>query len=349
MPDPSRFDLLDLHVAAHVPLAVVTRGDEGESVHYGSVAVVDRDGALTHAAGDPHAHVFTRSALKPLQALPFVRDGGPERYGYSGAQLALLCASHSGEACHVNAIADMLARAGNAPDDLACGTHAPLHFEARGEIAPRPPWSPLAHNCSGKHAGMLAACSLHGWPKRGYLAVDHPLQREIRAAVAQFAGVDDNALRTGTDGCSAPNYAMPLDALARAYARLAIAANDDSAFGPAPRRLRDAMLAHPEMVSGQGRSDLALMRAGRGDWVTKIGAEGVQAIGVVSRGLGVAIKIADGSRRGLIPVAIAVLEGLGLVDQQQRDELQHLAHPALVNLAGMPTGSVCPLVRLLSC
>ena len=336
-------------VAAHVPLAVATRGDDTESVHYGSVAVVDGSGRLIHAAGDPHAHVFTRSALKPLQALPFVRDGGLERYGYTDAQVALLCASHSGEARHVDAVADMLARAGNAPDDLACGTHAPLHYEARGEIAPRPPWSPLAHNCSGKHAGMLAACSLHGWPKRGYLAVDHPLQRGIRTAVAQFAGVGEDALRAGTDGCSAPNYAMPLDALARSYARLAMASSEDTAFGPAPGRLRDAMLAHPEMVSGQGRSDLALMRAGRGDWVSKIGAEGVQAIGVVSRGLGVAIKIADGNRRGLVPAAIAVLEALGLVDRQQRVELQCLAHPALVNVAGMTTGTVRPLVQLHSC
>ena len=158
----------------HAPLALVTRGAVVESVHVGSIAVVDRHGNLLRSAGDPGFLTMTRSALKPFQAMPFVAAGGIERFGYSKAQVALLCASHSGEPRHVEAVADMLGRAGNVPGDLQCGMHAPGFYEARGEVPPPPPYSPLAHNCSGKHSGMLAYCIHCGLPKESYLAYEHP-------------------------------------------------------------------------------------------------------------------------------------------------------------------------------
>ncbi|HEY3533365.1 MAG TPA: asparaginase, partial [Casimicrobiaceae bacterium] len=198
---------------AHVPLAEVVRGSAVESVHYGAVAVVDRDGNVLRHAGDPHALAFTRSSLKPLQALPFVAGGGVERFGFSQAQLALMCASHSGEPRHVEAVADMLKRCGCSADDLQCGTHAPGFYDARGELPPPPPYSPLQHNCSGKHAGMLAYCVHHKQPTADYLAFDHPLQRAIRTSVSTFTGVAAERLVVGIDGCSAPNYAVPLAAL----------------------------------------------------------------------------------------------------------------------------------------
>lgn len=331
---------------AHAPLAVATRGDAIESVHYGSIAVVDADGRLLFAAGDPHASIFTRSALKPLQALPFVRDGGPERFGFDDAQVALLCASHSGEARHVNAVARMLASAGNSERELACGSHVPVVYETLDQPPPPPPYSALAHNCSGKHAGMLACCTLHGWDKRDYIAPDHPLQLAIRAAVAGFAGVDEGAMSVGIDGCSAPNYAMPLSSLARAFARLAAAEGDDPRFGRAPARLRDAMVAHPEMVSGEGRSDLALAQAGAGDWIAKIGAEGVQAIGIRSRGLGLAVKVADGSKRGLFPAVVAALDQVGVLDAGQRAQLSTLRERTIRNYRGIATGTVKPAIAL---
>ena len=184
----------------HAPLALVTRGDAIDSVHVGSVAVVDRHGALLHAAGDPHFLTMTRSALKPFQAMPFVAAGGVERFGYSRAQVALLCASHSGEPRHVEAVADMLAKAGNGSGDLQCGTHAPSFYEARGEVPPPPPYSPLAHNCSGKHSGMLAYCVQCALPKDSYLAFDHPLQKAIRRSVAHFTSTPETDLIAGVDG-----------------------------------------------------------------------------------------------------------------------------------------------------
>jgi L-asparaginase II len=327
----------------HAPLAMVTRGPATESVHYGSVAVVDCAGKVLYAAGDPQVLTMTRSALKPFQAMPFVAAGGSTRFGYTDAQLALMCASHSGEPSHVAAVADMLAKCGSTVDELQCGTHAPGYFDVRGEVPPPPPWSPLAHNCSGKHSGMLAYCVHCGWQKETYLAYDHPLQQAIRRCVAHFTGTAEASLVAGTDGCSAPNYGVPLAALARGYARLA-SERDDALYGRAPRLLADAMMAHPEMVSGEGRNDLALMRAGRGDWVTKIGAEGVQAIGVRSAGIGVAIKVADGSKRGLHPATVAVLDQLGLLDDDQRAELAPWREPAIRNYRGIATGTVRPLV-----
>jgi len=331
--------------AACATLSEVTRGGVVESRHLGAVAVVDRHGRVLHAAGDPYTLTFTRSALKPLQALPFVAGGGIERFGYSPAQTALMCASHSGEPRHVEAVAAMLSAAGCTPADLQCGTHAPGFYDARGEVPPPPPYSPLAHNCSGKHAGMLAWCVQHGAATADYLAFDHPLQQAIRRAVATFTGVAEERLVAGIDGCSAPNYAVPLASLAAAFARLA-SAEVDAEYGVAPRALANAMTAHPEMVSGEHRSDLALMQAGRGDWVTKIGAEGVQAIGIRSHGLGIAIKVADGQKRGLYPAIVATLEQLGVVDAAARHVLEPWSRRTVRNYRGTATGEIRPVVVL---
>ena len=327
-----------------VPLARVYRGKTLESVHAGHVAVVDRSGRIVFAAGDPDVVTFTRSSLKPLQALPFVEAGGDAHFGFSRAQVALLCASHSGEPRHVSAVADMLARCGASANELQCGSHVPRYYELTGEFPPPPPYSPLMHNCSGKHAGMLACCVLRGWSRADYLAFDHPLQAAIREAVAHTAGVAASDLVAGVDGCSAPNYAVPLARLAHAYARLATAQDD----APALAKLAGAMVAHPEMVSGERRSDLALMRAGRGDWVTKIGAEGVQAVGIRSLGLGIAIKVADGSTRGLHPATIAVLDALGVVDDDARKALAGWERPTLANFRGIETGRIEPAVALVA-
>jgi L-asparaginase II len=333
------------HLCAHVPLAAVTRGGVLESVHAGSVAVVDRAGRLLYAAGDPEFPTFTRSSLKPLQALPFVAADGPARFGFTQQETAMLCASHAGEPRHVEAAAAMLAKAGNTAAELQCGTHPPYCYEARGEVPPPPPYSPLGHNCSGKHSGMLAHCTACGYTRHDYLAFDHPLQREIRRAVATFSGVPEAALASGIDGCSAPNYAMPLSRLALAFARLA-SATDDPDYGAAPRTLADAMTAHPGMVSGEQGADLMLMTAGGGDWVAKVGAEGVHALGVRSRGIGIAVKVADGSARGRGPAIVAVLDQLGLLDDEARRALQPMARPPVRNVRGTVTGDTHAVVVL---
>ena len=311
-----------------------------ENVHYGSVAVVSTDGSLSHWAGDPHWSTFTRSTLKPFQALPFVREGGPGHFGWGSRELALACASHSGEPMHVDGVASMLASVDCAADQLQCGCHVPGWYAALGQSPPTSErWSPLQHNCSGKHAAFLAACRLHGEDVEGYLDPTGPLQRRVTSTVASLARMAPGEMPTGTDGCSAPNFALPLARLAGLYARLAQGA-DDPTEGDALAALFDAMTTHPDLVSGTARSDRALMSLGSGDWVTKIGADGVQAIGIRSAGLGIAIKVAGGDRDALYCVVVDVLRQLGLLDA---DALAGLAHEpwyrtTVVNVRGTLTG-----------
>jgi L-asparaginase II len=326
-------------IPGYVPLVVTTRGDVVENVHHGAAAVVDRGGRVLHAVGDPHALVFTRSTLKAFQALPFVLDGGPRALGLSDEQVALTTASHSGEPFHVAAVDALLARAGQPPEALQCGCHVPYVYETLGRAPPADArFDARHHNCSGKHAGFLAYCRLHGLSTHDYLEREHPLQRRIREQVGALLGLPAASLPVGTDGCSAPNLAMPLSGLARLWAMLA-AGGAGAAVDPALEALFGAMTAHPEAVSGTGRSDLHFARAGRGDWVAKVGADGVQVVGVRSRGLGVALKIADGRSEARFVAAFAVLRALGLVAPDD-PELSRYARLPIRNARGTVTGEM---------
>ena len=325
-------------IPRHVPLVATTRGGATEGVHYGSVAVVDAKGRLLAGAGDPLAFNFTRSALKPLQAMPLLEDGGMAHFGFGSHELALMCASHSGEAMHAAVVQRILARAGCIERQLQCGCHVPHYFAAAGiEVPAGRKWPALQHNCSGKHSGFLAWCRMHGRSVARYLDPAHPLQRRIAVLVRRYAR-GGRALR-GIDGCSAPNYALPLAGLAHLYAEIAAGA------GAERRAIFFAMTRHPDLVSGTGRFDFALMRAGRGDWVTKAGAMGVHAIGVRSRGLGIAVRIADGTPYALQAATVSVLEQLGLPVAG----LQAWRHAVTRNFAGRTTGgarAVFQLVRV---
>ena len=335
-----------MRLPQHVPLAIVERGETPESVHYGSIAVVDSDGNLVASAGDPHAAMFTRSSLKPFQAMPVLASGAAAAFEYGPREIALMCASHSGEPRHVEIAASMLERIGCSSGDLQCGTHVPYFYQWT-ERTPEPgaTFTTLHHNCSGKHSGMLTWCRHCRQPIDRYLDPAHPLQVAIRESVAHFTATPEAALRRGTDGCSAPNYALPLSGLARGFARLA-SGRDDDRYGDAPRRIFDAMAAHPGLVSGERRNDLALMQAGGGDWATKVGADGVQGIAVRSRRLGIAIKIADGNTRGLFPVTVAVLRQLGLGQTPESTPLAPYVDPVQRNLRGLVTGRVRTVVEL---
>jgi L-asparaginase II len=326
-------------IPRHVPLVETTRGGTTECVHYGSIAVVDPTGKVIAAAGDPESLNFTRSALKPLQALPFVEDGGLGRYGFTSHELAMMCASHSGEAVHVGLVQRMLAAAGLDDSALQCGCHVPSYFAASESAAPPgAKWSALFHNCSGKHAGFLAYARMHGQPIETYLDAGHPLQQRIRTTVARFAQGD--TIAQGIDGCSAPNFALPLRRLAQAFARLA--AQETPEFVA----LFFAMTRHPDLVSGTRRTDLAIMQTGAGDWVSKAGADGVQAIGVASKGMGIAIRIADGSPRALHAATVEVLQQLGLLEDSSGTALAVYDCPPIRNYRGIETGGFVPVFTL---
>ncbi len=324
---------------SHVPIVTTTRGSLVECVHYGSVAVVDSEARLVAGVGDPHALNFTRSALKPLQVLPFVQDGGVEHWGFSARELAMMCASHGGEPVHVETVGRILERIGAGERDLQCGCHVPTFFGATGTTPPADArWTQLHHNCSGKHSGFLAYCRMHGLPLAAYLDPEGPLQRRIRETVREASRASD--LASGIDGCSAPNHAIPLSGLAFAFARLAIGATPELAA------IAGAMRAHPELVSGRARLDLALMQMGKGDWVSKSGADGVQTLGIRSRGLGIAVRAADGSPRALRSALLQVMRALGLVGDIRGTPLEPLIPEEIRNWRGTVVGRIAPAFEL---
>ncbi len=329
-----------------VPLIELTRGGIRECLHFGAVAVVNRHQRLLAHAGDPHWLTFTRSTLKALQALPFMQGGGAAHFGFGAQQVALLCASHNGEDSHVAQVQDMLDKSGLNHHALRCGCQVPGIF-TQLELAPPPDliYDERHHNCSGKHAGFLAYCVQHGLSLDDYIDPLHPLQQAIRRDVARAVGLTPDELKMGIDGCSAPNYAMPLSALAYGYARLA-SGDQDGEFGESFAALGAAMTAHPDMVSGQRRNDLALMQAGRGDWVSKVGADGVQVVSSKSRGEAFAIKIIDANKPALFATTVEVLEQLGWLDQAQREALKPWRAQPLVNARGVTVGERLPTFTL---
>ena len=328
------------------PLIQLTRGGTPECLHFGAVAVMNRSGELQAFSGDPHLVTFTRSTLKALQALPFLEAGGPQQFGFSQPQVAMLCASHSGEDKHVQATTGMLEQAGKTYKVLRCGCHVPYHFEFSGEPVPAGAvFDERYNNCSGKHAGFVAYCVQHGLPLDDYTAPDHPLQQAIARDVARAVGMDAQDMPRGIDGCSAPNFAMPISKLAFGYARLASGTQDDT-FGASFALLGEAMTAHPDMVSGTGRNDLAFMQVGRGDWVTKVGADGVQVVGSKSRGEAFALKISDGNKPALFAASVEILDQLGWLDDAQRATLQPWRAAEIRNARGLLVGERLPVFKL---
>lgn len=333
----------------HQPLVEVTRAGLVESAHCGSIAVCGADGRLIAGWGDPDRVCFLRSTAKPLQALPVVRSGVLDHFELDDRDLALMCASHSGSDRHADRTASILERIGLGPGALACGTHTPYDAETARRLAGvegEP--SPLRHNCSGKHAGMLALAIHLGQPADTYLEGEGQVQKLMLASVAELTGLAPDRIGLGTDGCSAPNFAVPLAGAAAAFARLAESAADREG-SPEMHRIYHAMVSNPELVAGEGRFDTNLMQVSGGRILAKGGAEGCLALAVPlgdnrrkGPALGIMIKIADGDGRGrAVPVvAVEVLRQLGLLSDNELDDLRRYDRRPLVNYRGLTVGEI---------
>ncbi|MCC6782823.1 MAG: asparaginase [Planctomycetes bacterium] len=307
---------------ADVLLAEVTRGAFVESEHHGAVALVFDDGR-SWTAGDAQQPVWTRSAIKPFQALPLVESGAAARLGLSDEELALCCASHDGTASHVATARQLLARGGLVEEQLGCGPHLPFDRAAALELARAGRRPERVHNnCSGKHAGFLLLAQSLGQSLAEYLDPQGLAQMRVRAAVAELVGLPPGSLDVATDGCGAPTLRMPLTALAAGFCRLMNPRGLGSVREAACIRLRTAIQNAPVQLAGEGRLGTLLVRSAPGRVVPKNGAEGVYAVGGLlpgagdgaARAFGLAIKVRDGAERGYFPVVIALLEGLGLWD-----------------------------------
>jgi L-asparaginase II len=290
-------------------LIEVTRGPLIECVHRGTLAVVTRHGEVVVGLGDIDRAVYPRSAIKILQAMPLVETGAADAFGFQDRHLALAAASHTGTEHHIKIARDMLARAGIDEFSLACGVHPPLD-----EAAARALWAtgqrpgPLHHNCSGKHAGMLAVARHMREDIDDYWDPGHPVQRRVQDVIEDVSGTPLTADVCGIDGCSVPNWAMPVKALAMAYARLTAAEGLNSRRHAAAARIIDAAWAEPELAAGIGRLDTLVLSSYKGEAYIKTGAEGAYA-GVFPRlGLGFAMKIEDGASRASDAVARFIVE-----------------------------------------
>jgi len=332
---------------ASAAAAVVTRGGGIEAWHEAAVAVVDGSGRVIRALGDPELATFTRSAIKPLQALPLCLTGAADAIGLDAEELALAAASHDGSDVHRAVAERMLGKAGGSVADLQCGAHWPIGMRTAGQHpCAGEDRDPLRHNCSGKHAGFLAVARMLGVAFDRYLDPDSAVQRAVRRAVADACEIDDASLQSATDGCSAPNFAMPLSALARGFKNLATRGPAGAPLDAALARVRGAMQAHPLMVSGAQRFDAQLMRAFGGRVVCKGGAEGLEAIGFSDPPLGIAVKVLDGGERAGPPICVAVLRALGLIAGETPEPLAGRERPVLTNHQGLETGAIVASVKL---
>lgn len=321
-----------------------------ENIHFGVAAVATPDGKVVAHLGDPGCGVFLRSAAKPIQLLPLLLAGGQQRFGLSDAEMALMCSSHAGTDEHVQAVQALLDRLDLSKESLTCGTHLPLDRKVAAVLRDRGERPGTLHNnCSGNHVGQLLACRILGLPIEGYRESDHPLQERVLNLIAEFAGVEPEAIQIGVDGCGLPSFRMAAERAARLYACLA----DPEAGALAPDLVRptkvitEAMAAHPEMVAGPGRFTTALIRATGGRVIGKEGAEGFY--GVMVRGpvaLGAVIKIVDGSEECRDGVVIEVLRQAGCLSRAEFDQLSPFYRKELRNHSDEVIGDLAPDLEL---
>jgi len=331
-------------------LVEATRGGIVESAHRGALAVVDAGGAVVCTIGDTARPVFARSAVKVLQALPLVTSGAADAFALTDEELALACASHNGQARHVATAAGVLAKAGLDERALECGVQWPAHEVAQREwAASGGPLGALHNNCSGKHAGFLCVGCLMARAQgrdarefvRGYVRADHPVMREVSAALQAATGCDLTRAPAGTDGCSIPTYGIALNALALAFARVATGVGLGPERARAAARLRAAVAKAPFFVAGSGRFDTNVMQRLGERVFCKVGAEGVFCAALPEQGLGVAIKIDDGNTaRAAEVVMAATIEALVRLSDDERTFMRGLSDVTLKNWNGIETGAL---------
>jgi L-asparaginase II len=337
-------------------LVEATRGGIVESFHRGALAILDAEGTAHTALGDIERPIFPRSAVKVLQALPLVESGAADRLGLTDEELAIACASHGGEERHARTAAAMLAKAGVDVAALECGAHWPYHdaaVKAMAAAGAQP--TALNNNCSGKHAGFAClGCMLADGRDvagflRGYVKPEHPVMREVTAALQDSTGFDLSATAQGTDGCSIPTYAIPLHHLAHAFARVATGVGLREGHARAALRLRQAVARAPYMVAGTGRFDSRVMERLGERVFCKVGAEGVHGSALPELGLGVAIKMDDGNNARACEVLMAhAVEQLLPLQGEDAAFVHGLSHVTMRNWNGLTVGALRPAPEALA-
>lgn len=328
-------------------LVEVVRGRTVESCHSGALALFDGDGKSVVSIGDVERRTYPRSAIKAIQALPFVESGAADAYGFGNEELAMSCASHSGEPEHVARAASMLSAAGLSGDDLECGAHWPSDQKVLIDLA-RSGKEPTAlnNNCSGKHSGFLCTCAHMGLKTKGYVQATSQLQTIVRETMQEVTGAVHSLDDYGTDGCSIPTYAIGIDAMARGFARMATGTGLAPQRAKAAKRLMDACMAAPFYVAGSRRACTSLMELAPGRIFIKTGAEGVFCGAVPELGLGFAMKCDDGGSRAAETMVIQLLAQLFVKDAELSAALHEKATSRMSNWNGIDYGFIAPSAHL---
>lgn len=314
-------------------LVHVTRGNLVESLHRGDLAIVDFEGKLRFSVGSPRQKItFIRSSSKPIQALPILESGAADYFGLSEDELAIFCASHSGEPAHIDTVRSILKKIGLTESALQCGTHWSSHKPTAdamllGGLNPQS----IHCNCSGKHSGMLALAQYHRWDVSNYTEISHPVQQSMLQSMAAFAGISKEDIDLGIDGCGVPVFGLSVYHMALSFAKLARPELLPGRTKEAVKRITSAMMNHPFNVAGTGRLCTTLMTVGKGKIFAKSGAEAVYCVGLPELGLGVAIKIEDGGSRAIAPAVIEALKQIGALCSEQLQALKALHEPTNYN------------------
>lgn len=323
------------------------RGDRMESRVHADVAVVDSLGQLRYWYGDPGRAAFWRSSAKPFMAMPVVESGGASTYNFGPRDVAIICASHSGEAMHVERVQDLLQRIGATPENLICGPHPPTHRETAEQLILQGHAPHVLHNnCSGQHTGTLTLARALGADLAGYEKPSHPAQQAILKNVAYMSGLAESDVYTTTDGCGVPTFYLPLERMAYSFARLVDPRGLEPSKAGAAMIIAEAMRMHPELVSGTGKLEVTLAEAADHRFVAKGGAEAVFCLGIPDRGLGLAIKIDDGVARAMPTLVATVLKQMGVLSPAEQMKLDSWLHPQLKNHAGTVVGEVRAVLDL---
>lgn len=325
-------------------LVEVTRGGVVESRHRGAASVFDADGKARLQIGDTALPVFPRSAIKAVQALPLMESGAADALGLSDAEISLACASHSGEEFHVEAARSMLTKAGLDESALECGGHWSFVPRVMLDQARKFDATPdaICNNCSGKHAGFLCTAVHTGTEPRGYVYIDHKVQRDVRRALEEVTDAPHAEDHCGTDGCSIPTFAVPLDAMAQGFAKMATGAGFDAHRARAAARILSACMENPAHMAGTGRFCTRIMQLGKGRIFAKTGAEGVFCAALPDQGFGIALKCDDGTTRASECMMAALLVHLLPADDPLREGLEAMAHVTLKNWNGIEVGTIRP-------
>ena len=323
-----------------------TRGELVESKHRAIIAIIDTNNNFVGYLGNPDTVTYWRSAAKPLQVFPLLERNGMEAFGFSLKELAVMCASHSGEEFHTEAVKSILNKIGAAESMLKCGIHPPLDKKTREKLREENrPITEIYNNCSGKHASMLALAKLMEVPLDNYWEIDHPVQQEMLRTISKLTGLKISDITVAKDGCGVPVFGLPVTKMARAYTYFA-SSNMNTGWQNLFDLVYKAMTTHPKMVAGTDKFNTRLMEVTKGEIIAKSGAQGVFSFAHPRQGLGGTIKVEDGSDAAIGPIMTEVLHQLKLVGNQALSELEPFRKPPIKNVRKEIIGESRPAFSL---